>query len=116
MPIIYLGILLKNFPNLKALCIKGGHLRIHHQKGYLAPVGPSGRQGRLPATLQGRACRPPGVNQVLDEHGIPLVIRNTFAPDKPGTRIAAVSGGQDIDAACGQLAAGQPVVLGARRR
>jgi aspartokinase/homoserine dehydrogenase 1 len=30
------------------------------------------------------------------EHGIPLVIRNTFAPDKPGTRIAAVSGGQDI--------------------
>ncbi len=30
------------------------------------------------------------------EHGIPLVIRNTFAPDKPGTRIAATSDGQDI--------------------
>ena len=30
------------------------------------------------------------------EHGIPLVIRNTFAPDAPGTRIAAASDGQDI--------------------
>ena len=35
--------------------------------------------------------------------------------DVVDNRVIAVRG-DDIDAACGQLAAGQPVVLGARRR